>query len=88
MIEKSLLTFVISGDCDKPALQIDPTEGRLLVDALSGRWSYEKNRRDTRAIWHYVADAFSCATDRVDQDGPLAPQKVTVVTANGPIFYG
>lgn len=31
----------------KPALQIDSTEARLLVDALSGRWSYEKNRRDT-----------------------------------------
>ncbi len=33
----------------KPALQINRTEARLLVEALSGRWSYEQDRRETSA---------------------------------------
>jgi hypothetical protein len=34
-----------------PALQIDPVDGRMLIDALSGRWSYEKEaRRDKRNV--------------------------------------
>jgi hypothetical protein len=70
----------------KPALQINATEARLLIDALSGRWSYEKNRRDTRTVWHYVADAFSCAIGRVEPDGPVKPKTVTVITARGPIM--
>ena len=65
----------------KPARQINATEARLLIDALSGRWSYEKNRRDTRTVWHYVADAFSCAIGRVEPDGPVKPKTVTVITA-------
>jgi hypothetical protein len=69
----------------KPALQIDPTDARLLVDALSGRWTYEKNRRDTRTIWYYVADAFSCVVDRIGPGAPLAPKKVTVLTAYNPL---
>jgi hypothetical protein len=50
-----------------PALQIDPTYGRLLIEALSGRWSFGKDRRDTRKIWNHVADAFSCIVDRISQ---------------------
>jgi hypothetical protein len=43
----------------KPALQIDGTDARLLVEALSVRWSYEQDRREKRTVWHYVANAFS-----------------------------
>jgi hypothetical protein len=67
-----------------PALQIDPTDARLLVDALSGRWSYEKNRRDTRTIWHHVANAFTCAVDRVGPGEPPTPKQVRVNTAYNP----
>jgi hypothetical protein len=43
----------------RPILQIDPVNARPLIEALSGRWSFEKDRRDTRnASWH-VANAFS-----------------------------
>jgi hypothetical protein len=43
----------------KPILQLDPVNVRPLIEALSGRWSFEKDRRDTRnASWH-VANAFT-----------------------------
>ena len=48
----------------KPALQIDAAGAKLLVEALSGRWSYEKDRRDKRNIWFYVASAFSLIVAR------------------------
>lgn len=49
-----------------PALQIDPVDGRLLIEALSGRWSYEKEaRRDRRNIWFHVANAFSLLIGRM-----------------------
>jgi hypothetical protein len=50
----------------RPMLQIDPVDARPLIEALSGRWSFEKDRRDTRnAPWH-VADAFSLMLARLD----------------------
>ena len=45
------------------ALQINQGDARLLVEALSGRWSFEKDRRDQRNVWHYVANAFSLCVD-------------------------
>jgi hypothetical protein len=33
-----------------PALQINKADARLLVEALSGRWSYEQERRDRRSV--------------------------------------
>jgi hypothetical protein len=68
-----------------PALQIDPTDARLLIDALSGRWSYEKNRRDTRTIWHHFADAFTCAVDRIGPGETTKPKTVRVVTDYNPM---
>ena len=40
-------------------LQINQGEARLLVEALSGRWNFERDRRDQRGVWHYVANVFS-----------------------------
>ena len=54
----------------KPALQIDKSNARLLVEALSGRWSYEDERRDKRTPWSYVARAFSLCVDRIDPGKP------------------
>jgi hypothetical protein len=49
-----------------PALQIDPVNARPLIEALSGRRSFEKDRRDTRnASWH-VANAFSLLLSRLE----------------------
>ena len=43
----------------KPILQIDPVDARPLIEALSGRWSFERERRDMKnALWH-VANAFT-----------------------------
>ena len=43
----------------QPSLQIDGTGAKLLIEALSGRWSYDAERRDKKTVWHYVANAFS-----------------------------
>jgi hypothetical protein len=32
------------------ALQINQGEARLLVEAISGRWNFEKDRRDQRGV--------------------------------------
>ena len=47
----------------RPALQISP-DARLLIEALSGRCSYEKDRSDQRNIWWQVANAFSLVVSR------------------------
>src|SRR5262249_35782675 len=50
----------------KPMLQIDPVDARPLIEALSGRWSFEKDRRDVRnASWH-VANAFTLLLTRLE----------------------
>jgi len=33
------------------------TGAKLLIEALSGRWSYD--RREKRTVWYHVANAFS-----------------------------
>jgi hypothetical protein len=43
----------------QPSLQIDGTGAKLLIEALSGRWSYDTERRDKRTVWYHVANAFS-----------------------------
>ncbi len=43
----------------QPSLQIDGTGAKLLIEALSGRWSYDTDRREKRTVWYYVANAFS-----------------------------
>jgi hypothetical protein len=62
-------------------LQLDPVNARPLIEALSGRWSFEKDRRDTRnASWH-VANAFTLLLCRLelwkampkDYEPPLLP---------------
>ena len=42
----------------RPALQID-ADARVLIEALSGRWSYDQDRRDKRTAWYHVANVFS-----------------------------
>jgi hypothetical protein len=50
----------------RPILQIDPVNARPLIEALSGRWSFEKDRRDTRnASWH-VANALTLLLSRLE----------------------
>jgi hypothetical protein len=43
----------------QPSLQIDGIGAKLLIEALSGRWSYETDRRDKKTVWYHVANAFS-----------------------------
>ena len=43
----------------QPSLQIDGTGAKLLIEALSGRWSYDTDRREKRTVWYHVANAFS-----------------------------
>ena len=50
----------------QPILQLDPVNARPLIEALSGRWSFEKDRRDVRnASWH-VANAFTILLTRLE----------------------
>ncbi|MET0585982.1 MAG: hypothetical protein ABW099_13970 [Candidatus Binatia bacterium] len=35
------------------------TGAKLLIEALSGRWSYDTERREKRTVWYHVANAFS-----------------------------
>jgi hypothetical protein len=59
------------------ALQIDRENARLLVEALSGRSSYEKERRDQRTVWDHVMNAFSLAVDRIAPGAaPLGPPPI------------
>ena len=51
-------------------LQINQGEARLLVEALSGRWNFERDRRDQRGVWHYVANVFSMCVDRIAPGAP------------------
>ena len=46
-------------------LQIDRENGRLLIEALGGRATYEKERRDQRTGWDHVMNAFGLAVDRI-----------------------
>jgi hypothetical protein len=43
----------------QPSLQIDGTGAKLLIEALSGRWSYDTDRREKRTVWFHIANAFS-----------------------------
>jgi len=43
----------------QPSLQIAGTGAKLLIEALSGRWSYYTDRREQRTVWYHVANAFS-----------------------------
>jgi hypothetical protein len=43
----------------QPSLQIGGTGAKLLIEALSGRWSYDTERRDKRTVWYHIANAFS-----------------------------
>ena len=46
-----------------PSVQIDPVAARILIDALSSRWTFEP-RRD-RDVWWHVANAFSLLVERI-----------------------
>ena len=52
----------------QPALQIDPIGARLLIEALSGRWSYESERREKRTVWYHVANAFSLLVSSIEPE--------------------
>lgn len=66
----------------KPALQISRTDARLLVEALSGRWTYEQERRDRRGVWHYLASAFSLVIDRIDPSAAATLPEFKAVWGN------
>jgi hypothetical protein len=45
--------------------------------SVKRRWSFEKDRRDQRNIWHYVANAFSLCVDRIAPGAtPLGPPPI------------
>ena len=62
-------------------LQIDGTNARLVVDALSGRWSYHKERTDRQNIFYHVANALSLAISRIaPEEANRKREPITVVT--------
>ena len=50
----------------QPILQLDPVNARPLIEALSGRWSFEKYRRDVRNTSWHVANAFTLLLTRLE----------------------
>src|SRR5262245_17542251 len=63
----------------RPTLQIDGTDARLLIEALSGRWSYEQDRRDKRNVWFNVANSFSLLVSSLD---PTSGKDETIKSLN------
>jgi len=68
----------------QPSLQIDGTGATLLIEALSGRWSYDTERREKRTVWYHVANAFSLRVSTIapmpsdeKNQGDLKLQRVT-----------
>jgi hypothetical protein len=63
----------------QPSLQIDGTAAKLLIEALSGRWSYDTDRRDKRTIWYHVANAFSLLVSTI---APMPNNEQSKVISN------
>jgi len=62
----------------RPALQIDSIDARLLIEALSGRWSFQNDRREKRTVWYHIADAFSFIVSTM---APMpSNEKITVIS--------
>jgi hypothetical protein len=61
----------------QPSLQIDGTGAKLLIEALSGRWSYDTERRDKRTVWYHVANAFSLL---VSSQQPTGADDIKVIS--------
>ena len=60
----------------QPALQIDQSGAKLLIEALSGRWRYESERREKRTVWYHVANAFSLLDSSIEPVGKNYKVKV------------
>ena len=69
-----------------PMLQIDGTNARLVVDALSGRWSYHKERTDRQNIFYHAANALSLAISRIAPE--TANRKREPLTVNMNLTLG
>ena len=63
----------------QPSLQIDGTGAKLLIEALSGRWSYDTDRREKRTVWYHVANAFSLLVSTI---APTASNEQIKVISN------
>jgi hypothetical protein len=63
----------------QPSLQIDGIGAKLLIEALSGRWSYDTERREKRTVWYHVANAFSLLVSTM---APLASKEQIKVISN------
>jgi hypothetical protein len=63
----------------QPSLQIERTGAKLLIEALSGRWSYDTERRDKRTVWYNVANAFSLLVSTI---APTASNEKIKVISN------
>jgi len=59
--------------------QIDATDAKLLIEALSGRWSYDTDRREKRTAWFHVANAFSLLVSTI---APTASNEQIKVISN------
>ena len=59
--------------------QIDGTGAKLLIEALSGCWSYDTERWDKRTVWYHVANAFSLLVANME---PTASNEQIKVISN------
>jgi hypothetical protein len=74
---KELLLDLLGKACPwtfGPALTISP-DAKLLIESLSGRWKFERDRRDRRDVWWFVANAFGLAIAKIQQDGEFKELK-------------
>ena len=81
----ALFNRAVAGE---PTLQIDPVDGRPLIQALSGRWHYAQNRlgevsRDLPVKnypWSDIGDAFCYFIGRITPEAPGYDEEIKVLS--------
>jgi hypothetical protein len=62
----------------EPTVLIDPMNAKLLVEALSGKWDWNHDRRSKQMIWSVAANALSLCISQ-NEEGGSPQQKIELL---------